>query len=141
MHETELFEAFVWCVTIATACFWWFAEEARVAVFLGVCLAAQAAALFGFRAKSPALLRAAHAVFTLSMWIGTLSTRGRLLLMVTSLCGLSVASRRLLGHCMFDEACKQRMVDRPIFDLVYLFPFFLGASRLPSNFGEATFAG
>lgn len=140
MRERDAFEAFVWAVTAVTAALWR-STEARasgVRAFLAVCMAGQLAAVVGLRTGAPGFVRAGHACFSASLWVGALLLVGRPLALVGLLAAVVVGTRWGLGHCMFSAARGSEDTNDRAYDLFYLFPLFVAASHLASNFVEAS---
>lgn len=134
-REQDFFEAFVWCVTLATALLWRVPESREVgsALFLAACMAGQLATIVGLRTQTAQFVRVGHMCFSASLWTGAVSVDGRPLALVCFLAAVSVATRWGLGHCMFAAARGSTHTNERMYDLFYLVPLFLSASRLASN--------
>jgi len=140
MRERDAFEAFVWVVTAATVLLWR-SPEARapgLPPFLAVCIAGQLATIVGLRTGADEFVRVGHVCFSASLWVGALLARGRTLALVGLLAAVAVATRWGLGHCMFSAARGSEDTNDRAYDLFYLFPLFLAASRLASDFANAS---
>lgn len=139
MRERDAFEAFVWAVTAATVLLWRSppSRSPGVAPVLAVCIAGQIATIVGLRTGADQFVRAGHVCFSASLWVGAFLFAGGPLALVCFLAAVAVATRWGLGHCMFSAARGSEDTNDRAYDFFYLFPLFLSASRLSSNFVEA----
>ena len=131
MDEAAFFETFVWAVSALTLARLTVAREEVTRAFLGVCVLGQMSAALGLRTGDAACIRVGHVAFTGLLWTGAIVLpRGLELMLVASLAAFTLASRRLLGHCMFSHARGSTSTNDDRYDLLYVGPMVLALARL-----------
>ena len=129
--ERQCFTTVVGCITVVTV--------ARLAsgssphtTLMTACALAQLCAMYGLLFRSKPATRVSHISFTALLWIGSVvAHRGTLeWSMILLLAAFTLATRRVLGHCMFSAARGEsgRSGD-PVYDLFYVVPLVVASAR------------
>lgn len=128
--ESVFFETFIWSVTGVTLFRLATTMDEKTLYFLGLCVLGQMAAIAGMRTKCALYIASAHIVFTSSLWIGSMITSDLELRLIAFLCVFTLATRHLLGHCMFAKARGATTTNDVKYDAFYIVPLVLSLYRL-----------
>ena len=96
--------------------------------FLMLCLIAQCTGLRGLFTDNKTSINISHYAFTSAVWVGAVF--GVELKMVVLASAFAVASRRLVGGCMFRIAAGKSKGGDPLYDLLYAVPCLVALLRI-----------
>lgn len=96
-----------------------------------MCIVIQIMTLVALQVQSIPIIYFGHACFTLSMWLGSVLLCGADVALITLFCAFTIASRRVLGYCMFSKArdnVQSLREDR--YDIIYAIPLMITLLRI-----------